>query len=175
MKRIIIVGVSGCGKTTLALELAKILKIPSYDLDEYYWNPDWQPKNAQEFTNLVTILTANENWIISGNFSNTDHTIWQRCDTIIWLDYNFLRCFYRAFTRSIKRILNKVPCCNGNYETITRLFFSRNSILAWVIKSYNKRRKFYIQLFENENDLKKLLKFKNPKNLNSWIRSLKEV
>ena len=63
MKRIIVVGVSGSGKTYTARKVSNMLNIPHYDLDDYYWKPGWQSKDRQEFTNNVTAITEKETWI----------------------------------------------------------------------------------------------------------------
>ena len=172
MKRIIIVGVSGSGKTYTAKKLGKLLNIHSYDLDEYYWNPNWQKKDRQEFTNTVTKIVSAETWIVSGNFSSFDQAIWQRCDSVIWLDYSFFRCLAQSLKRSLKRIVYKIPCCNGNYETFSQLFFSRNSIILWVLRSYNKRRAFYSEIFNDLSNKKTLIRFQSPKETNKWFKQL---
>ena len=81
MKRIVIVGTSGCGKTTLANKLSKMLSIPCIDLDDYYWLPNWQSRDPEEFYTIVGELTKDESWIINGNYSNVRKLIWERCDT----------------------------------------------------------------------------------------------
>jgi adenylate kinase family enzyme len=91
MKRIIVVGTSGCGKTTLANNLSKALGIPCIDLDDHYWLPGWQKRNTEEFYTIIEELTKGKLWIISGNYSEVRHLTWARCDTVIWLDYSMLR------------------------------------------------------------------------------------
>ena len=149
-------------------------KFCSQNLDDYYWNPGWQKKDKQEFTDIVTNLTNKETWIISGNFSSFDQLIWRRSDCIIWFDYNFFRCLAQSFKRSLKRIVYKTPCCNGNFETFKQLFLSSNSIILWVFRSYNKRRAFYNEIFNGFSDKKTLIKFPSPKQTNKWLaQSLK--
>jgi adenylate kinase family enzyme len=169
MKCIMIVGVSGSGKTYTAEMLGKLLIIPFYDLDEYYWDPGWRKKEKDEFAKSIKEITAKETWIISGNFSSMEIPIWQRCDCIIWLDYSIYRCLAQSFYRSLKRIIFRTPCCNGNYETFTQLFFSRNSIIRWVLTSYKKRKIFYNQIFNNHSNKKTFLRFTSPKETNSWL------
>lgn len=102
MKRILIIGTSGSGKTTLAKRLTNILTITAFDTDEYYWNPGWQPVNEKNYMEAICSIIANESWIISGNFSNLQHPIWQRCDTIIWLDYKLLEMYLSRIDTFIK-------------------------------------------------------------------------
>jgi adenylate kinase family enzyme len=83
MKRIVIIGNSGCGKTTLANKLGSILKINCIDLDDYYWLSNWQPRDLEEFYIIVDKLTQNQTWIISGNYSKVRDLIWSKCDLII--------------------------------------------------------------------------------------------
>lgn len=172
MKRIIVAGVSGSGKTYTAKAIGESLSIPHFDLDNYYWEPEWQGKDRQEFNNIVAALTEKQTWVISGNFSNTEMPIFKRCDHIIWLDYSIFRCLAQSFARSIRRIVKKEPCCNGNFESFRQLFFSKNSIILWVLKSYNKRRAFYNQLFSSNNKTKGLIKFSSLQETNVWLKKL---
>jgi adenylate kinase family enzyme len=172
MKRIIVAGVSGSGKTYTAKAISTLLDIPHFDLDNYYWEPGWQDKDRQEFNDIVNALTEKDCWIISGNFSNTEMPIFKRCDYIIWLDYSIFRCLAQSFMRSIRRIIKKEPCCNGNFETFKQLFFSKNSIIAWVLTSYNKRRDFYNMLFVKDIQEKTFLRFSSPKETNIWLKTL---
>ena len=172
MKRIIVAGVSGSGKTYTAKAISESLSIAHFDLDNYYWESGWKEKNRQKFNEIVSNLTSNDAWVISGNFSNIEMPIFERCDHIIWLDYSIFRCLAQSFTRSVRRIIKKEPCCNGNFETFKQLFFSKNSIILWVLSSYNKRRTFYNQLFSSNNKTKNLIKFSSINETNAWLKKL---
>lgn len=174
MKRIIIIGTSGCGKTTLAKRLSKILNIPSYDLDDYYWLPKWQPQTDKEFVKIVDKLSNKKTWIMNGNYSKVNHFIWDRSDTIIWLDYSLLRCLCQGIIRSIIRAISKEVCCGNNYESFKRTFLSRNSIVLWILSTYRRRKQSYKQAFKNQKEgSKAYLKFSNPKETNQWLKGLK--
>jgi adenylate kinase family enzyme len=162
MKRIIIIGTSGCGKTTLAKNLSNVLNTPCIDLDEHYWLLGWKKRDSKEFQQIIDQLTKKKNWIISGNYSNIINLTWKRCDTIIWLDYSLTRCLYQGFFRSIKRILFHEPCCNGNYESM-KSFFSKDSILFWIVNTFNRRKLIYAEAFENKIEGKSYYRFINCK------------
>jgi len=124
MQKIIIVGTSGCGKSTLALKLEQLLEIPQYDLDDYYWLPNWQP-NPVYLKDLLDTILQQDSWIINGNYSKFQPLLWGNADTIIWLDFTLSRCFYQCLKRSLSRLISQTPCCNGNFETFLRTFFSK--------------------------------------------------
>ena len=49
MKRIIVVGSQGSGKTRLSLALGKKLGLPVIHLDVLYWRPGWKPSDKEDF------------------------------------------------------------------------------------------------------------------------------
>jgi len=71
MKRILVIGCSGAGKTTFSRMLGEKLSLPVYHLDQLYWKPDWVESNKNEFTKKQTAIITGERWIIDGNYSST--------------------------------------------------------------------------------------------------------
>lgn len=173
MKRIAIIGTSGSGKTTLAKKLSKCLKIQSYELDNLYWLPNWQHNDLDLFREKVKSITNNKHWIICGNYSKLRDITLEKADTIIWLDFSIMLVLYRNLIRCFKRVFSKCTICNGNYETISRTFFSKDSILLWALTTHWKHKKTYPRLFKNKEYSKKTtLRFKSAVALNRWFNSL---
>lgn len=102
MKKIAIIGPSGAGKTILAVNLAKRLNLPVYHLDTYFWKPDWQEADSEQFMLKQYELVMLDQWIIDGNFRRTLSIRLFEADTIIFLDISRWRCLYQAIRRQLK-------------------------------------------------------------------------
>ncbi|MBY0281245.1 MAG: adenylate kinase [Alphaproteobacteria bacterium] len=172
-QKIIIVGTSGSGKSTLGREISKKLKIPNIELDTVFWQPNWHQTPIETFVRKVDHLTEQKAWVIDGNYSKVRHIIFSKGDTLIWLDYPFYLVFYRAFKRSMSRIFKKEKLWGTNYETLTR-FFSKNSILVWVLQTHWRRKKTYNKIIaEGEYPHLHVIRLKSPKETKEFLKSLK--
>jgi len=171
MKRIVIVGCSCTGKTTLAYNISEMLNIPHFELDVLHWGPNWTTR--KEFEVDVTKAVQNPSWVIDGNYRNVRNLIWDRVDTIIWLNYSFPLVFWRALKRTLPRVFLKKTIYAGNRETIQTTFFSSDSILWWVIKTHRKRINEYSNLFTG-NDFPniKIIEFRHPKQTERFLNKL---
>ena len=87
MKKIIVIGCPGSGKSTFSRSLHNITKIPLYHLDMLFWNEDKTTVEKSVFLNRVLKITENSEWIIEGNYGSTMELRMQKCDTVIFLDY----------------------------------------------------------------------------------------
>ena len=87
MKKIIVIGCPGSGKSTLSKELHRKTEIPLYHLDMIYWNPDKTTVEKSVFLERLASILYKDAWIIDGNYNSTMELRMQECDTIIFLDY----------------------------------------------------------------------------------------
>ena len=86
MQRILVIGSSGTGKSTLARAMGPRLGLPVIHLDQEYWQPGWvQPDNAA-WLERVAALAAREAWVMDGNYSGTFGQRIPRAQAIVWLD-----------------------------------------------------------------------------------------
>lgn len=98
-------GSSGAGKTTLSLELSRILDLPIIHLDAEYWQPGWtKPPSELWFERQRELLKA-ERWIVDGNYGATMDLRFAAADTIVFLDFPRLLCIWRI----LKRVLEYRP------------------------------------------------------------------
>jgi adenylate kinase family enzyme len=101
VRRVIVVGCQGSGKTTLALKLGDKLGLPVIHLDALYWRPGWRESDRASFRDRVTAAIAGEGWIVDGSFSGLalDLTL-ARADTLVVIERPRWLCLWRVLWRS---------------------------------------------------------------------------
>ena len=87
MKKIIVIGCSGSGKSTFSRALHNKTGIPLYHLDMMYWNADKTTVDKSVFLERLDIVLEKDEWIIDGNYASTMELRMTACDTVIFLDY----------------------------------------------------------------------------------------
>ena len=86
MKRVLIIGCPGSGKSTFARELHRITLLPLYHLDMMYWNADRTTVPKELFLDRLARALDMNVWIIDGNYSSTMEHRMQMADTVFFLD-----------------------------------------------------------------------------------------
>ena len=174
-RRVIVIGTSCCGKSTFSKQLARALKCPLIELDSLYWEPNWVERQADDFRQEVESAVAVDCWVVDGNYGTVRDVIWPRATSAIWLNYAFGTVLGRAFIRTFRRSWSGEVLYSGNRESLARAFFSRDSILWWVISSFRRRRRAYQELCEtNRYPQLKWLEFRNPADAERFLRSMEE-
>ena len=87
MKRIIVIGCPGSGKSTFSVKLCERTKLPLYHLDLMYWNADKTTVSKEVFRARLEEVLSGDEWIVDGNYSSTMQMRIQACDTVFFLDY----------------------------------------------------------------------------------------
>jgi adenylate kinase family enzyme len=138
--RVSVVGVSGSGKTRLAARIAETLGVPLVELDAVHHLPGWEPIDPTVFVETVRRFAAAERWVIDGNYRAvvSDGPVWQRADTVVWLDLPRRTVMRQIVQRSIWRVLARRRLWNDNRETVRNLLAwdTQKSIIRWSWTRY---------------------------------------
>ena len=170
-KRIVVVGTSGAGKTTLAQQVASRLNYPHIELDSLYWGKDWI--ESPDFLEKVAEETERPSWVLDGNYSRVRHIVWPQADTIIWLDYSIWVCYWRMARRAFQRVFLRVELWNGNRETFREQFLSKDSLFVWIYQTHDRRRQKYSQLLHNNQYLHLTwIHHNSPRQTKQWLKQL---
>ena len=87
MKKIIVIGCPGSGKSTFSRALHHKTNIPLYHLDMMFWNADKTTVEKSVFLERLVHVLEGEEWIVDGNYASTMNERMAACDTVIFLDY----------------------------------------------------------------------------------------
>jgi adenylate kinase family enzyme len=105
MKRVAIIGRGASGKSTLAVRLGEITRLPVVQLDKVFWQPGLVATPRGHWIAIQERLVTEEEWIIDGDLGPYDvvEIRLRAADTILFLDFSLLRCAWRAIRRSRER------------------------------------------------------------------------
>jgi len=166
MKKILIIGCSGAGKSYLARKLRDILHIDLYYLDCLYWKENWTSIEKEEFDKKLDEILIKDSFIIDGNYKRTLERRVIASDTIIYLDYDNLFCLNEVYKRNGKE-REDLPYELYKTEVVDDEFRT-------YIENFNdvERPKIYNILSKYPD--KKIMIFKNRDELNKWVDELKK-
>ena len=138
MQRVLVSGISGAGKSTLARRVSAALELPYTELDALHHGRGWMKR--PEFEDDVRTLAARDRWITEDQYhSFIGDLLWQRADTVLWLDLPRRVVMWRVVTRTFGRMALRTELYNGNQERLRNLASSGHPI-RWAWTQHANRR-----------------------------------
>ncbi len=167
MRKVLVIGPGGAGKTTLAMRIAEATGLPLIHLDSLYWRPGWQPTQAAEWDDLVSQLSSQPSWVMDGNYGGTLDVRIAAADTIIFLDWPRLRCIWRVVRRRVQftdRSRPSMPA--GCPERLTVEF------LRWIWDYPRRRRPGILERLERVRGHKHVAVLRNRADVRAFLDGL---
>lgn len=170
-KRILVYGVTGSGKTTLARRIAKASGLPLFEVDELAWLPGWRQVPEAEQRSRFGGIAAREEWVLDSAYGVWLDLVLPRAELIVGLDFPRWLSLAWLVRRTVARGLSREPVCNGNVES-WRVAFSRESIVLWHFRSFARKRA-RIRAWANDGTGRCLV-FRSPREIEAWLRGFCE-
>lgn len=174
MRRIVIMGSTGAGKTTVGKELFDILDIPFIELDSLFWLENWLSSPKDAFVKQVTMYANTDTWIMDGNYESVRKIIWSRADTLVWLDYPFHIILARLVKRIINRATTKEVLWGTNTDNgwVHLKLWSKDSLINWLFQTYWKRKKQMPIMIDNDGKHLNVIRITSQIELDEFILSI---
>jgi len=168
MKKVLIFGNSGSGKSTFASLLAKKLSCSAFHLDEIALDQYWRHLPPEEVLPRVESILKQDSWVIDGNYRKLFYQErFEKADTIIILDIplyiSLIRCIKRA--HASKRGVRRVGAHSAQKDIITLPF------LYWILWKYPREvRPLLIQKIEKEYK-EKVIYLRSQKEIDEFLKA----
>lgn len=136
-RRVLVAGVSGTGKTTLAARLSPLLGVAHTEVDALFHGPGWVPR--PEFLDDVRTLVAQPGWVTEWQYATARDLLADHADLLVWLDLPFRVTLGRVVRRTVGRRLRREELWNGNREApLHRFLLDREHVVRWAISTRHK-------------------------------------
>jgi len=166
-QRVLVYGVTGSGKTTLAERLSRVTSLPCYSVDDLAWEPGWVEVPPEEQRRRISDICARSEWILDTAYAKWRYIPLARAELIVALDYPRWVSLQRLLRRTVARCVRRTPICNGNTESL-RLAVSRNSIVGWHFRSFSRKRA-RIREWAAQEGGPKVLRLATPGQAEAWL------
>lgn len=165
MKRIMVIGCPGSGKSTFSRELHSITGIPLFHLDMMNWNADRTTVDKVVFRERLSDTIKKREWIIDGNYGSTIELRLKECDTVIFLDYPLEVCLEGIKERRGKERTD-IPWVEAEDE--------EDAEFIEFIKNYNEQSRPQVMELLDKYFYKNIVIFKKREEAGEFLEQIRE-
>ncbi|WP_219470668.1 hypothetical protein [Nonomuraea rhizosphaerae] len=167
MNRIIVSGISGAGKTTLARKLSERLGLPRHELDALHHGPGWVKR--PEFESDVDGFSRGGRWVSEDQYHRAlGDLLWERADTVVWLDLPRRTVMWRVVRRSVARAVSGRELWNGNREA-WRDWLEPDHPVRWAWRHHGRRRRETAARAERHPDVR-VIRLRTAREARNWLK-----
>ena len=162
MKKVIVIGPCGAGKSRFSTKLGKLLNIPVHHLDNIWWKKDKTHITREEFDIKLEKIVKKEEWIIDGDYHRTYEVRMDACDTIIFLDYSLDVCI-RGVANRVGKHRSDIPWDSSEVDP---------DFVLWIKKWFKEELPKTKELLEKYKTTKEVIIFHNRDEANEYLEKI---
>ena len=167
LRRVLVLGSSGSGKTTFSNQLGKCLEIEIIHLDMFYWQPNWVEPANDHWEKILEDLLKRESWVMDGNYTRTLEWRLKFADSVVFLDIPRAVCLWRCFKRLGQywgRVRPDLP--EGCYEKMDWDFF------LWIWNYPKRSRHRIMQILADQHTSQQIYILKSDREVQRFLESV---
>lgn len=164
MKRILVIGSPGAGKTYFSKKLAQILSLPLIHMDNLYWNEKKESITREELINKLNPYLKQDKWIIDGNYHHTLELRLKYATDVFFLNLSRKECIQGILER-VDQKRDDIPWIETKEDA--------EELIKWT-ESYEERTKDEEIALLNKNKHIVVHTFSSRKEVNDYLNSLKD-
>jgi adenylate kinase family enzyme len=169
--RVLVAGVSGVGKSTLARHIGDRMHLPYTEIDALFHGPSWTPRAS--FDDDVAELVARPAWVTEWQYSSARPVLAAAAELLVWLDLPYRITFARVVRRTLRRRLTNEVLWNGNVEPGTwHAIASREGIIRCSVTTRKKYRRS-VPAVEAEHPDLVVVRLRSPREVQTWLARLR--
>jgi adenylate kinase family enzyme len=167
MRRVLVIGSGGAGKSTFAARLGERKGLPVIHLDALYWRAGWQEPPREEWSARVDELLAGDAWIMDGNYGGTLERRLAACDTVVFLDFPRALCLWRVVKRrAVFRSRSRPDMAEGCRERLTWEF------ARWIWTYPRERRPGVLKRLSSLREGQRVFVLRSPREVRRFLEGL---
>ena len=164
MKRILIIGCPGSGKSYFAKRLGEITNLPVVHMDNIYWTKDKKSISREELIAKLQPYLEGDEWIIDGNYHHTLEFRLKYATDVFFLDMPREECI-KGMLERINQERDDIPWVETREDA--------EELIAWT-ENYEKRHKAEEEAMLKENKQVIVHRFKSRDEINAYLESIKK-
>ena len=168
MRRVLVIGSGGAGKSALSVQLGPVPGLPVVHLGRLYWAPGWTEPDKEAWRKTVSDLLGQDRWLKDGNYSGTLDLRIPAADTIIYLDFPPLLCLWRVIKRRFQYENggrpDMAPGCDERLDA---------GFLKWIWSFRRERRPGILRQIAEHGSGKEAVFLTGPKEVESFLSEVR--
>lgn len=170
MRKVLVIGPGGAGKSTLARQLGERLNIRVLHLDKFHWHPGWVETPRPEWRERVREMLKGDAWIMDGNYSATLDIRFEACDTVVFLDMPRALCLWRVMKRVLMyRRESRPDMAPGCPERLSLEF------LLWIWNYPRRSRPRIVSMLKTNQGEKQIIWLRTRRDVKRFLANLAHV